>query len=100
MKEQPIIERTAQAILKVFDRFIAGETKEEKLALIRKHIHSGEDDPGGWSRSAAVVIHSECIPLPFPAEVPIIELWCRLSDELGDHYCENINYGVAAIYPV
>ncbi len=99
MAQDNILDRTAKALLKVFESFIDG-TKEEKLTLIREHLHTGADDPGGWSRGAAVIIHSESIPLPCPAEVPAIELWCRVSDELGDYYVEHINYGVAAIYPV
>ena len=99
MAQDNILDRTAKALFKVFESFLDG-TKEEKFTLIREHLHTGEDDPGGWSRGAAVIIHSESIPLPCPAEVPIIELGGRGSDELGDYYVEHINYGVAAIYPV
>ena len=98
--EKPeIVQRTARVLLKVFGEFLEG-TQEEKLERILKNLHTGEEDPGGWSRSAAVVIHAECIPLPVPAEIPMIERWCRVSDELEGYFCEHVNYAVATIYPL
>lgn len=92
-----ILERTRKALFEVFGQSIDPDA-EKARALIERHTHTGEDDPGGWSREAAVVIHAECIPLPVPVEIPAIEDWCRVSDMLGDHFCEHINNAVTAVY--
>ena len=91
------LQDTRTALFTVFGESIDKDPEKAKQ-LIEQHTHLPEDDTGGWSPTAAVVIHSECIPLPCPAEVPAINLWCAASDLIPGHFIEHINNGVAAVY--
>ena len=95
-----ILTRVREAIYNEFKSHIPGRTKPEKMQVIRGATFTGENDPGGWSPSAAVIIHTETgIPNPSWDVHPfdIIEGWFRVSDELGDHYCETINGAVISV---
>ena len=92
-----VLERTRDALLKVFGKCIH-EDPEQARILIERHTHLPENDPGQWAPRSAVVIHAECIPLPPPCEIPIIEMWCEVSDLLDGYFCEHINNAVAAVY--
>lgn len=91
------LEQTREALFKVFGKLISDDPEEAKR-LIERHTHLPEDDSGQWAPHSAVVIHSECIPLPSPCEVPAIEAWCRVSELIDGHFCEHINSAVAAVY--
>ena len=54
-----VLNRTRNAIYNEFHDWIPGETKKEKMAVIREATYSGSKDPGQWSPDAAVVIHTE-----------------------------------------
>ena len=98
-----IITRVREAIYAEFGRHIPGKTKAQKMAVIRDNTFTGKDDPGGWSPWAAVVIHTEGSGIPNPTwdETPgfvIVEGWFRVSDALGDHFCETVNSAVMTVH--
>lgn len=99
-----ILTRTREAIYNEFADHIPGETKSAKMKVIRDSTYTGSSDPGQWSPSSAVVIHTESgVPNPSFDCSPgfqIIEGWFRVSDELGTHYCETHNAAVIAVYKV
>ena len=91
------LQDTRKALFTAFGNSIDKDPAEAKR-LIERHTHLPEDDVGGWSPSAAVVIHAENIPLPGPGEVPATDLWCVASALIPGHFIEHINNGVAAVY--
>lgn len=97
-----ILTRTREAIYNEFAAHIPGDTKKAKMATIRACTYTGKSDPGGWSPSSDVVIHTESgVPNPSFDESPgfqIIEGWFRVSGELETHYCETINGAVITVY--
>ena len=103
MKNMRILTRVRNAIYNEFKAQIPGKNKSQKMALIRQCTFTGEDDPGGWSPSAAVVIHTETgVPNPsFDCSegFQLIEGWFRVSDELETHYCETVNGAVISVWP-
>ena len=98
-----ILTRVREAIYNEFGKYIPGKTKADKMSVIRNNTYTGKNDPGGWSRGAAVIIHTEGSGIPNPTwdESPgsqIIEGWFRVSKELGDHFCETYNSAVMTVY--
>ena len=92
-----ILKQVRAALLEEFRNAVdANPTRAE--IMIERYTCLPEDDPGGWAPNAAVVIHSECIPLPMPLDVPSIEAWQRISERLDGHFCEHINNSVVAVY--
>jgi len=97
-----VITQVRKAIFEVFREHIPGNTKAEKMAVIRKATYTGKADPGGWSPTAAVVIHTES-GIPNPSYEcgggwPITEGWTKVSESLDRHYCETYNGAVMAVY--
>ena len=99
-----VLRKTREAIYAEFHDWIPGETKKEKMAVIREATYPGSKDPGQWSPGAAVVIHTESgIPNPSYDMSPgfqVIEGWARISRELGTHFCEPINCAVIGVHRV
>jgi hypothetical protein len=92
-----IREKTINALVSVFGNYVC-DKKEDAKADVTKHVHTGQEDPGGWAPDAVLVIHAECIPLPGVYTIEDIESWCKVSEILGDHFCEHVNDGVVAVY--
>lgn len=97
-----IITQVRESIFEVFGGRIPGNTKVEKMALIRRATYTGKADPGGWAPTAAVVIHTES-GIPNPAHEcgggwPITEGWTKVTESLSDHYCETHNGAVMTVF--
>ena len=117
MSEKPIEQRVAEAIVKHSWR--AGQAwsetelqteKERAENLLKDREHGAyivAGDPNGWSMGGAVAtIYMEPRGTKGDCEVPLdtystdgFDISCKASDELGDHYIELVNGGVAAVYP-
>ena len=117
MSEKPIEQRVAEAIVKHSWR--AGQawsvtepqTEEERAENLLKgcekygpYIVAG--DPNEWSRGVSVAtIYMEPRGTKGDCEVPLdtysdgFDVSCKASAELGDHYIEFVNGGVAAVFP-
>jgi len=117
MSEKPIEQRVAEAIVKHSWR--AGQacsvtepqTEEERAENLLKDRKYGPyivaGDPNEWSMGGAVAtIYTEPRGTKGDCEVPLdtystdgFDVSCKASDELGDHFIEFLNGGVAAVYP-
>jgi len=97
-----VITQVRESIFEVFGEYIPGNTKAEKMAVIREDTFTGKSDPGGWSPTAAVVIHTESgIPNPYyelGGGWPITEGWAKVTESLNGHHCETYNGAVVAVY--
>ena len=95
MTNQNILQVVKRAIHTTFGEFV---TKE----AIDKSVYLSQDDPGGWSPSAAVIINTEN-GLPSDAGGGVIaSYWYQASDKISeetDHYIESINSAIMAVYP-
>lgn len=110
-KKHDELERVREAICEVFGTYLSIEFDDDHNLLppdmekVRKAVegstYTGEDDPGGWSPNAVAIIHCE-------DEIPngsyddsgrILDMWFKVSELLGDLYCEHINAAVIGVYP-
>jgi len=97
-KKADILTRTRTAIMHCFGEYIS-EDPSRARQIIEEATYTGEEDPGGWSQSAPVIIHCES-GIPNGMYDGLYERWFAVSDILGDHFCEHINAAVIAVYPV
>ena len=91
------LQRVREAIEEVWGNSISSDMQRTRK-IIKDATYTGKNDPGGWSPSSEVVIHCESgIPNGLYSTRGI-ENWERVSDLLGDLYCEHINGAVIAVY--
>ena len=89
--------RVRRAIEEVWGSIISLDPKRARQ-IIEEGTYAGADDPGGWAPEAEVVIHTES-GIPNGSYEPWeMEKWYRVSEILGDLYCEHINGAVIAVY--
>ena len=91
------LNRVRNAIQEVWGYTISLDPKQARQ-IIKEATYAAEDDPGGWAPEAEVVIHTES-GIPNGSYEPWeMEKWFRVSEILGDLYCEHINGAVIAVY--
>jgi len=98
--DEGLLDRISRVLLTHFRECIEQEDDAKALQKVRKHVFTGEDDPGQWSPNALAIVHAEAYPIPGLYLPAYIEKWCQASDELGDCFFEHINDAVVAVYMV
>jgi len=95
------LEQVRAAILKVFGNLIADDVDEAKK-IIKEATYTGKTDPGGWERSAEVVIHCESgIPNGmFEDGHLIMDKWSEVTNQLDGLFCEHYNAAIVCVYYV
>ena len=95
------LERVRAVIFDVFGSLI-DEDDDEAKKIISKATYTGTEDPGGWSRTAEVVVHCESgIPNGYYADdCRVIDLWNEASRRLGGMFFEHVNNAVICVYDV
>jgi hypothetical protein len=91
------LRRVQLAIMEVWGYFISDDPMRARQ-IIENGTYTGKNDPGGWAPEAEVVIHCESGIPNGSYEPRELERWFRVSDILGDLYCEHINAAVIAVY--
>jgi len=95
--DEAVLARVRQSILKVFGRYISEDVKTARR-IIEQSTFTGKDDPGGWSRNAAVIIHTESGIPNGSWDTRMFEKWFSVSELLTDHFCEHVNGAVIGVY--
>ena len=100
-KKMTNLDRVRLAIHEAFWwNFSEFEDSPEVTRGIEQATYTGEDDPGGWSPGAEVIVHCESgIPNGL-YDGYIMDKWDSISDGLGDLYHEHVNGAVIAFYKV
>ncbi len=111
-KTKSDLERVRDAVAKVFREDIGFKNIDENgeiiideqliLNTVDRDIYASEDDPGGWSPSAKAIINCERGLIPdgsYDDSGCILEKWFKVSELLGDLFCEHINSCIIGVYP-
>jgi hypothetical protein len=92
-----ILQRTREAIFKVFGDFIH-EDPEKAKAIIEDSTYKGGEDPGDWAPNSAVVILCES-GVPHGYYNPFIaEKWFEVWNHIRGYHTEDINAAVIGVY--
>lgn len=99
MNNSKVLSKVRSLILKHFGSWIDEDPARAKR-IVEEATFTGKTDPGGWDRSATVVIHTESgIPNGlFDGPTSTMEKWVEISKEMGTHFCEHINGAVIGVY--
>lgn len=92
-----ILSKTREVLFNVFGSYISDDPKVAKR-IIKEATFTGKTDPGGWSPSAAVIIHLESGIPSGMYDHRIDEKWYEVSQQLGTHFVEPINGAVSGVY--
>ncbi len=94
-----------QAVIESFIEVCSGRiagTKTEALAILRRQVHTGTTDPGGWAKNAKVVVHLEGMVGDWCYDVECTELAFKIDEkckERGhDIFHEYVNSAVMAFF--